>query len=116
MRINYDLVREILIDIADADLDTDITNYNICTGKDPKVIGWHIKMLIEAGYLDGINASDKFNPYDYICIELTLAGEKFLNKIENNNRWENIKSYIQNNSIDISFRAIEFAFKSISGF
>lgn len=116
MRTNYDLVREILIDIADADLDTDLSNYNICQGKDPKIIGWHIKKLIDAGYLDGIDASDKLHPYDFICIELTPEGEKFLNKIENTNRWAKIKAYIKDNSIDISFKAIEFTYKFISGF
>lgn len=113
MRINFDLSREILIAVADADLKTDVSNYNICTDQDPNVIGWHIGKLIEAGYLKAIDARCKTEPYDYLCVELTYNGAQFLNNIENNSTWDKIKEYLVGNSIAITFTAIELAYKII---
>lgn len=113
MRINFELVRQILAEIADADLGADITNYTICQSENPNIIGWHIKKLIEAGYLTAIDASSKTEPYDFIDIELTMDGEKFLNKIENSTVWNGIKAYLQENALTISFKTIELAFKAV---
>ena len=99
MRINYDLVRKILISVANADI-----------GEDTDVVGWHIGKLIEAGYLKGINSSTKTEPYDYICVELTYSGEQFLSKIENNQLWAKIKKYLGDNSVSITFKAIELTY------
>lgn len=110
VRINYDLVRKILISVADADMHQDISNYNICIGEDTDVVGWHIGKLIEAGYLKGINSSSKTEPYDYISVELTYSGEQFLNKIENNQLWAKIKKYLGDNSVSITFKAIELTY------
>lgn len=110
MRINYDLIRKILISVADSDIHQDISNYNICIGEDTDVVGWHIGKLIEAGYLKGINSSTKTEPYDYICVELTYSGEQFLNKIENNQLWAKIKKYLGDNSVSITFKAIELTY------
>lgn len=113
MRINFELVRQILTEIADADLNSDITNYTICQRENPNVVGWHIRKLIEAGYLTAIDASSKTEPYDFIDIELTMDGEKFLSKIENSTVWNSIKNYLQENTLTISFKAIELAFKAV---
>lgn len=113
MRINFELVRQILTEIADADLGADVTNYTICQNENPNIVGWHIRKLIEAGYLTAIDASSKTEPYDFIDIELTMDGEKFLSKIENSTVWNGIKTYLQENALTISFKAIELAFKAV---
>ncbi|MDO4920960.1 MAG: DUF2513 domain-containing protein [Phascolarctobacterium sp.] len=111
MRTNYELCRKILIAIADADIHTDVSNYNICQEEHPDIIGWHIGKLIAEGYVTAIDARSKDGQFDYICVELTPSGERFLNSIENNNRWTKAKQYLQDNALEISFRAIEIAVK-----
>ncbi len=114
MRVNYDLVRTILTEVADAELGKDLSNYNICTNENPDIVGWHIGILVQQGYLTAIDVSSKTEPYDFADVQLTLKGDNLLSKIESPAIWSQIKNYLQENSLSITFRAIEIAIKSIS--
>ena len=113
LRINYDLLREILLDVADHDMSYDLACNNLVYDDLPRtLINYHVHILVNEGYLKGINACSK-DGYDYLCIELTMKGQAFLEKIENKSVWHQIKTYLSNNTVSISFTAIELAFKSI---
>lgn len=110
MRINFDLFRNILIDIANHDGSYDLGNSNLFyEGIDNNTIAYHLHMLVDAGYIKAIDVSDKINHYNYAAIELTFSGQSFLYKIESDNLWEKIKSYLGNGAIELSFKAIEIA-------
>ena len=114
MRINFDLLREILIDIAEHDGSYDLCCCNLVYGDSPRnVINYHVRLLVLDGYIKAIDTSDKTG-YDYACLELTLQGQSFLDKIEANTKWAKIKQYLSDNAINITFGAIELAFKAVS--
>ncbi|MEG0798734.1 MAG: DUF2513 domain-containing protein [Acidaminococcaceae bacterium] len=107
MRISIDLFRDILIDIADHDDSFDLNCANLVYDEiSQKAINYHVRLLFEEGYINAIDASDKFG-YDYCCLELTLAGQLFLDKIENETIWNKTKSLIAKGASVTSIASIE---------
>ena len=108
MRINHDLFRKMLILVADSDGTVDIEtssfyhlhdNYNL--------VGYHVSLLIQAGFIRGIDARCVDGQYDYACIELTYKGQIYLEYIENDNVWNKLKQYLKDNALPFSITAIE---------
>ena len=115
MRINVDLLRGILIDVADCPFPTVRSNRSFIYPETTQgEIDYHIHLLIDNGYLKGLNASSKDAPYQYLEIELTLAGQNFLDSIADNTVWEKTKKYLKENAMDFTFKTILFVSTKIS--
>ena len=115
MRINIDLLRNILLDVADCPAPT-VDNSHCFTYPQTSQaeINYHIYLLVNQGYLSGIDASSKTDPYYYLNIELTLTGQSFLDSVSDDTVWEKTKSYMKEHAIELSFKAISFVATHIS--
>lgn len=115
MRINIDLLRDILLDVANCPEPT-VSNSHCFTY--PQIsqaeINYHIYLLVSHGYLSGIDASSKTEPYLYLSVGLTLAGQSFLDTISDDTAWKKTKSYMKEHAIELSFKAISFVASHIS--
>lgn len=114
MRINFDLSREILIDIADHD-----GSYDLCCdhleygGHNNKTINYHVHLLVNEGYIKTVDVSDKTG-LDYYDLQLTLSGQFFLEKIENDSIWQKAKVLIARSSGIASIKAIELIVERVT--
>lgn len=107
MRLNLDLLREILKDVADHDGAYDLSCNNLVYDDLPRnLINYHIHLLVNEGYLKAIDASDK-DGYDYLAIELTMRGQLFLEKIERSTVWNKTKEMISNGASVTTIASIE---------
>lgn len=114
MRIDYDLCRQILIDVANAPTPTVESNYSFeYEGISQAKIDYNIHKLVEEGFLTGLDASSKTGLYDIQEIELTVAGDKYLQKVENANSWQMIKAFLSDHAVAITFQAIETVAKYV---
>jgi len=113
MRINLDLLREILKDVADHDGSCDLGSNNlIYDGISKETANHHIRILIDEGYLKAIDASDKLG-LCYLVIELTMSGQSFFDKIENDTIWQKTKAIIANGATITGIASIEALVSSI---
>lgn len=92
MRIDYDLLRDILKLISECeDIDGVSTGGIQCSGDLPRqVMLWHVKVLFDNGFIDGLDASSK-DGIEFINMQLTLEGQKFYDNIKSNKIWNAIK-------------------------
>ena len=90
MRRNFDIIRELLLRIADErDLQID--------GISQLEVLIHLEMLIEAGFVVGevIRDNSEVDPVFGHANRLTWNGHDFLEAIENPGNWSKIKSLIR---------------------
>ena len=113
MRINLDLLREILKDLANHDASYDLGTDNLVyEGISKEIATYHVRMLIDEGYLKAIDASHKLG-LCYLAIKLTMQGQFFLEKIENDTVWQKTKSYILKGASITGIASIEALATSI---
>lgn len=115
MRINMDLLRNILLDVADCPASTVANSHCFTYPQTSQAeINYHIYLLVNQGYLSGIDASSKTDPYYYLNIGLTLTGQSFLDSVSDDTVWKKTKSYMKEHAIELSFKAISFVATHIS--
>ena len=93
MKRDMDLIRELLLKIADAD--KPIAFSKMVPGrkerdKDYEIAAYHMQMLIEAGLVRAIDASTN-DGKEWLNLELTWHGHDFLESIRDPTVWENTK-------------------------
>lgn len=91
MHINFDLFRDILIDIDEddgaEDLDSDCLTYDYATEKEKL---FHIKLLVREGYISAINTSSA-DGISFSNMEMTIKGALFLEQFRDQTIFERVK-------------------------
>lgn len=91
MKRDMDLIRDILTKVEERtethmnDLMPDPDN-----GEDRARYGYHIKMLVDAGFLEAIDGSSMESP-DWYNLEVRWYGHEFLNTLRDPTIWEKTK-------------------------
>lgn len=101
MKRDFDLIRRILRDAENMSAMSTISNLGTLGGKsfgyeghDPKVVGEHVQLLIEAGLLDG-KVSPGMDGGAYIQVQrLTWKGHDFLDAMKDDSIWTQAKETI----------------------
>ena len=90
MKRDLDLLRDILLRIEDAE--SDLENQAFYDLSDnPRTIGFHIRLLIDAGFISAIDISSKGAPDYFIIQRLTFAGCEYLDSVRSTTIWEQAK-------------------------
>lgn len=105
MKRNWDLIREILKRVEDAEVGKQVTinsmkleDYSI------DVVQYHIELLCDKGLVKGIRGMD---PRRVAAItRLTFDGHEFLDRINNDTIWNKTKAFIKDKGIALSFDLI----------
>jgi Hypothetical protein (DUF2513) len=100
---DMELARELLAQIADEDLRKD--------DWDQKAL-YHLKMLSDVGYVDGIkfrltNSGELH--FGIINLQLTWFGHEFFDTIRSKTVWEKIKKVLSDKGLDLSVETIKLA-------
>ena len=72
----------------------------------PRVVGYHVKIMHEAGLLDVIDCSTSMAPNTYTIEEMT-EGQDFLDKIRAETVWEKIKAATSKHGVGLSIELIK---------
>src|SRR5258708_21668314 len=107
MRLNHELVREILQKIGDLPFDGGFHDIRI-EGQSDEEISYHVMQLANAGLIEAANLSS----FDGVCWRpkhLTYAGEEFLSAAESNAVWEKAKSIVCQGTKTVTLEALNLA-------
>lgn len=107
MKLNYDLIRELLLLIEDrAQIGTVLNAEDISaacqTSNDNAAILYHLKFLADADYID--LESNML----YLISDITPAGRNYLDGIRAQTIWQQVKKDLHDKSIPITIDAIKF--------
>ena len=90
MRLNYDLLREILLDTEATPLGEIIRGFGY-EGRDPLEVAEHTLLLITDGFLDGTFTTDHRGfPCVFAIHRLTMKGHEFIQNAKNPTVWETV--------------------------
>ena len=112
MERNWDLIREILRILAEKSHDDcgKWFDYGHFIEKLPSyhenVVKYHLKMMIEAGFVAGKDVS-KMSGENYVITGMTWQGQDLWSKIKEKTVWEEIKECSKKNKIELSIYMIE---------
>ena len=89
MKRDLDLLRVILLRIEEAE--SNIENHDFYDLDNPQIIGFHIRLLIDANFISALDASSVGNPDYFIIQRLTFAGCEYLDAVRSNDIWTKVK-------------------------
>lgn len=90
MKLEQDLVRQILLAIEASD-HVPIKWINLTfEGRDPPLVSYHVQLLAEAGFIEAQNLTTH-SGYRWEPKRLTFSGHEFLDTIRDNEVWRRTK-------------------------
>jgi hypothetical protein len=109
MKRDMDLVRDLMIAIADETYNSD--------DWDQRSI-YHLKLLTDIAYLDGLSIfgggkGDTEFFFSLSSPQLTWQGHELLDKIRSKTFWEQIKKVLGDKGVDLSIETIKLAASSL---
>jgi hypothetical protein len=88
-----DLIRKLLLAYEEAD-PTDEEYIPDIEGYDVKMVDYHIKLMLDAGFLEKIFGPSYLLPEQRYCCRLNWAGHDFLEASRDENRWKEAKTIV----------------------
>lgn len=107
MKLNMELIREILLLIEDEYVDVALYNIEI-EGYDSKTIAYHCKILNNAGLIDDYAGDYGDGGLQYFGVgSLTWNGHNFLDKIRDDAIWDKTKLTIKEKGIPFVLETVK---------
>ena len=102
-----DLVRDLLIAIEGMGSGKAVIPQ--IDGRSDDEIGYHLKLLLEAGFLKGVESKCHGSGTRVLPISLTWQGHEFLDLSRNDTNWSKAKSWILSRGQELSIDALKTA-------
>jgi hypothetical protein len=106
MKRDWDVVRKILLAIEDLPDRKSVITENDVEHVDSDNVYHHALILIEAGYVVGNEGSRQGGKSVFIN-RLTWQGHELLDSIRQQSKWNDIKRYAREHSIELTSKGIE---------
>ena len=106
MKKDFDLIRELLLNIEEKSTLDNAYFPNKIEGYSEVEINYHIKMLANGGFLDLTNQSP-YSDGTYRIDSITLEGHEFLDNIKNSTVWEKTKKTAWDKTGTLTFEIIK---------
>lgn len=109
MQRDWDLIRKILLQ-TEALGDT---RSQLCAdeieGVDSEKVSYHIHLLIDAGFIEGVCQQGIDGPLRCFASSITWSGHEFLDKIRSTGIWNKVKSIAREKGLALSTEVIKIA-------
>ena len=107
MELDYDFVRELMIECADSSSlygpsDKELMNFANARHASRAKLAFTVDRLFEAGYIQKASRYASDGPAIIMPGNLTWSGNEYLNNIRSNSVWEETKNKIKNAGISTS--------------
>jgi len=110
---DFDLIRNILLKIQSRPANE--RNYNLMIEGNIPTVNSHIELLIDDDFIKGKKESSNFELSTCFSINcLTTKGHEFIDSIKQKDKWEKIKSIINNSREEPTIWMIQEVAKKIS--
>ena len=99
---NFDLIRSILLVIESSPPDSTITNSQLnIEGHDPSIVGFHVEMLKNAGFIDAV-IEKNFSGSAFMIKGINWEGYEFLDNAKNDTIWKKFKAQAESKGSSMS--------------
>jgi len=109
MTRDWELVREILVKLEEKNDTKGGLRPEEFQSHSREVVSYHIKLLIQAGLVEGKCSEALGAPLYCFADSLTWEGHTFLDNIRNDNVWNKVKTVLKNKGIELTFESIKIA-------
>jgi predicted transcriptional regulator len=106
MKLDYDLIRDILIAIEKDEFEPDSLNSLNINGVDQTIIAKHLSLLEQAKLLEVFiegNSDNSYESYSLSELPITWEGYQYLDAIRDKNNWESIKNVLKEKTLSFSY-------------
>ena len=107
MKRNMDLIRHILFLLEEKVTADEWLKPEDVEGYFPAEVGYHIKLMYEAGLIEAIDATSSSNAMCWIAKHPTWEGHDFLESARNENIWNKAKSIISERGGAMSYDVLK---------
>jgi hypothetical protein len=112
MKINPELMREILAKVEDAPVGKVIQPENFDASLDPKVVGEHVRLLEEDGLIDAIIAKTPHGVvHHFIIWRLRMPGHNFIASARNETVWSKTTAALKKQGADFAWDLVKMTAK-----
>ena len=99
---NFDLIRSILLAIESSPPDSTIANSQLnIEGHDPSIVGFHVEMLKNAGFIDAV-IEKNFSGSAFMIKGINWEGYEFLDNAKNDTIWKKFKAQAESKGSSMS--------------
>lgn len=117
MKLDYDLLRELLLLVED--ISDGITKFSdehiislVKSTNDGNAIFYHLKYLDDIGYVERYTTKNAYFEAAY-TLDITPTGRTYLNGIRTDGKWDKVKELFSENTEKLSIEAILFVASAI---
>lgn len=106
---DLDLLRLILLKMESDSEARKFFSSSFATEKyDEKTVSAHLKMLLDAGYIEASKVSRIGQPHDdYIVKSITMAGHDYLDTVRDDTVWDKTKKKVKETGLSVSLEMIK---------
>ncbi len=112
MKRDMSLIRDVLLAIQDLGTAGEVTELGL-PGRSRDEVGYHVALLLDAGYLDGSSIGTKGDPYGFIVRRLTWEGHEFLDLARNEPVWRKAIARVSEAGLDVSITVFKTLLTSL---
>ena len=113
MKRDWELIRKILLAAEELEDPQGYISPNDIQGYPPEKVSYHMKLLIEAGLVEG-TCTKALNRAPWCMVfGLTWEGHEFLDAIRNRTAWNRLVEWVREKGFELSFEALKIALKNI---
>lgn len=106
---DLDLLRSILIKTEASDGSQRLILSAFTTeSHNEKAVSGHIKLLLDAGYIEASRRSSINQPYDFYWVErITMAGHDYLEAVRNDTVWNKTKIKLRETGLSVTLEMVK---------
>jgi hypothetical protein len=107
MKLDFNVVREILMTVEDAPAQQFVSSVSI-EGVDKSVILEHVELLINDDFLDGSTViGEQGWPVEFDISRLTMKGHAFVRNARNDTVWKKVTSEAKEKGVSVSMTILD---------
>ena len=106
MKRDFNVIRNIMLQIEACE-DADGLNCVELEAVDEPTIGYHLSMLYDAEFIDGIVSTSMGSPFSLLGANLTWTGHEFLDNARNDEVWGKTQAFIKNTTGSVSLDVLK---------
>ncbi len=111
MKRDWELIRKILLALEELGSTQSYLKPEDIEGYDAELVSYHIKLLMEAGLLEGTCTKSISAPLHCVAYRLTWDGHELLDQIRSRSVWNRVVEMARERGLDLSFEVVKAAAK-----
>jgi len=113
MKRDWDLVREILLKLEACESARGQLQPGEFAGRDEELVSYHVRILMEAGLIEGECSKATGRPLHCTAHSLTWEGHELLDRVRSHAAWNKIKGVAREKGLDMTLDVIKLAAKTV---